>query len=118
MKDDLYKRSKILSTACLKIALVLPVDIALCNLIRGNLVESGSKLAIKAKGLMSPQSQNMFLQKLSEAKEQADACSFFLELIQQEKYLDSGIIDPILEESNAISHLFALAIKKIGPNEY
>ena len=118
MKDDLYKRSKILSTACLKIALVLPAEVPMCNLIRGNLVEGASKLAIKAKGLMSPQSQALFLQKLSDAKENADACSYWLELIQQDKYLESKIIDPILEESNAISHLFALAIKKIGPNDY
>jgi hypothetical protein len=118
MKDDLYKRSKVLSMACLKIALVLPTEIALCNLIRGNLVESASKMAIKAKGLMSTQAQSLFLQNLGSAKENADGCAFWLELIQQEKYLDSHIIDPILEESNAISTLFALAIRKIGPNDY
>ncbi|MBR9860914.1 hypothetical protein GYB22_09225 [bacterium] len=118
MKDDLYSRSKTLSTTCLKIALVLPAEIPLCNLIRGHLVDSSAKLAVKAKGLMTTQAQQFFLQKLSDAKEAADACTYWLELVQQEKYLESHIIDPILEESESISHLFALAIRKIGPNDY
>ena len=117
MIDDIYKRAKLLSKTCLKIALVLPQDVALCNLIRGLLIERATDMAIKSKGLMATQNPEYFLQKLSSAKEATDGCQYFLELINDEGYLDSSIIHPILEESVSISHLFAMAIRKIKPND-
>ena len=118
MIQDIYKRTKTLSTACLKIALVLPQDVIMCNLMRGQLIEKASDMAIKSKGLMITQNPEYFLKKLSEAKEATDGCQYWLELIRDEKYLDSEIIDPIYAESESISHLFALAIRKIKPNNY
>ncbi len=118
MIDDIYKRTKLLSKTCLKIALVLPNDVALCNLIRGRIIEDATSMAIKSKGLMVTQNPDFFLQKLANAKESSDGCQYWLELISEEKYLESGIISPILEESKAISNLFALAIRKIKPNNY
>jgi hypothetical protein len=115
MIGDIYKRAKLLSKTCLKIALVLPADIPMCNLIRNHLIDRASDMAIKAKGLMTSQNPEYFLQKLSGAKEAADGCQYWLELIAEENYLESGIINPILEESNTISQLFALAIKKVKP---
>ena len=56
------------------------------------------------------------MKKLGDAKEACDGCQYWLELIAEENYLDSGMINPILEESAAISHLFAQAIRKIKPN--
>jgi hypothetical protein len=116
MIADIYKRTKTLSQACLKIALVLPQDKVLCNLTRNHLIDKASEMAIKSKGLMITQNPEYFLKKLSEAKEATDGCQYWLELIRDENYLDSSIIDPIFAESESISHLFALAIRKIKPN--
>ena len=116
MIDDIYNRAKLLSKNCIKIALVLPAEITMCNLMRGHLIERSTDMAIKAKGLMVTQNPDYFLKKLAEAKESCDGCTYWLELITEENYLDSNIINPILEESIAISHLFALAIKKIKPS--
>ncbi|PCJ65529.1 MAG: hypothetical protein COA58_08955 [Bacteroidetes bacterium] len=116
MIDDIYKRAKLLSKTCLKIALVLPPEITMCNLMRGHLIDRATNMAIKAKGLMVTQNPDYFLKKLSEAKESCDGCAYWLELIKDENYLESDIINPILEESEAISYLFAMAIKKIKPN--
>jgi hypothetical protein len=116
MIEDIYKRTKLLSKTCLKIALVLPAEVALCNLVRGHLIERATDMAIKSKGLMVTQNPDYFLKKLSEAKEATDGCQYWLELIKDEEYLDSHIINPILEESVAVSNLFALAIRKIKPN--
>ena len=118
MIEDIYERSKLLSRTCLKIALVLPQDKAIAVLTRPHLVDRATDLAIKAKGLMITQNPEYFLKKLSEAKESSDGVHYWLELIQDEGLLDSNIINPILEESSAISTLFALAIKKIKPNNY
>jgi hypothetical protein len=118
MIADIYKRTKTLSQACLKIALVLPQDKVLCNLTRNHLIDKASEMAIKSKGLMITQNPEYFLKKLSEAKEATDGCQYWLELIRDENYLDSSIIDPIFAESESISHLFALAIRKIKPNNY
>lgn len=115
MIQDIYQRAKLLSRTCLKIALVLPGDRALPNVVRGHLIDKATTMAIKAKGLMASQNQELFLKKIGEAKEASDGCQYWLELIQEEGYLESSIIDPILEESVAISHLFALALSKIKP---
>ena len=81
----------------------------MCNLIRGNLVECASKLAIKAKGIDEPTvTSTCSFRKFQMQKKMPTACSYWLELIEQDNYLESNIINPILEESNAISHLFAL----------
>jgi hypothetical protein len=64
MIDDIYKRAKLLSQTCLKIALVLPVEIPMCNLMRGHLIERCTDMAIKAKGLMVTQNPDFFLKKL------------------------------------------------------
>lgn len=116
MIDDIYKRAKLLSKTCLKIALVLPAEITMCNLMRGHLIERSTDMAIKAKGLMVTQNPDYFLKKLADAKESCDGTQYWLELIAEEGYLDSEIIHPILEESIAISNLFAMAIRKIKPN--
>ena len=116
MIGDIYKRTKLLSKTCLKIALVLPQEVALCNLMRVHLIEKATNMAIKSKGLMDTQNPEYFLKKLSDAKEATDGCQYWLEMIQEEAYLDSDIINPILAESIAISNLFAMAIKKIKPS--
>ncbi len=116
MIDDIYLRAKLLSQTCLKIALVLPVEIPMCNLMRAHLIDRCTNMAIKAKGLMVTQNPDFFLKKLVDANESCDGCQYWLELIAEEKYLDSSIINPILEESVAISNLFAQAIRKIKPN--
>lgn len=115
MIDDIYKRTKVLSRTCLKIALVLPTDQAMCNLIRPQLVSRATDMAIKAKGLMASQNPEYFLKKLSEAKEAADGCQYWLEFILEENYLESSIINPIVSESVVICQLFAMAIKKVKP---
>ncbi|HAY88438.1 MAG TPA: hypothetical protein DCY51_03275 [Bacteroidetes bacterium] len=116
MIADIYQRAKLLSKTCLKIALVLPVEVTMCNLVRGHLIDRATDMAIKSKGLTATQNPEYFLKKLSEAKEASDGCQYWLELIKEENYLDSTIINPILEESEAISYLFAMAIRKIKPN--
>lgn len=118
MIEDIYQRTKVLGKTCLKIALVLPTDVALCNLMRGHLIDRASDMAIKSKGLMVTQHPDYFLKKLSEAKEATDGVIYWLELIREEGYLESQIIDPILEESLAIGKILALAIRKVKPNNY
>mgnify|MGYP001597463912 FL=1 len=115
MIQDIYQRAKLLSKTCLKIALVLPTDKVLPNLIRGHLIDRATAMAIKSKGLMASQNPDLFMNKLGDAKESSDGCQYWLELIQEEGYLDSSIIDPILEESQGISRLFALALTKVKP---
>ena len=116
MIDDIYKRTKILGKACIKIALVLPNDKALALLMRNYLVDGAAKMSVKAKGLMSTQVQDIFIKNLSEAKEAADACNYWLEFVKEENMIDSHIIDPILVESSEICKLLSLAMKKVKPN--
>lgn len=116
MIDDIYKRTKILSKACIKIALVLPQDKAISLLIRGQLVEAASSMTIKSKGLMSIQIQDIFIKNLSAAKESSDATNYWLEMVKEENLMDASIIDPILAESTEIAKLLTLAMRKVKPN--
>ncbi len=118
MIDDLYNRSRTLSKACIKMALVLPNDKALAIVIRGNLIESSSKLSIKCKGLMNTQGQELFIKNVSEAREAADACNYWLEMVHEEGYFEEHIIDPIFQESKDISKLLALALAKVKPSGF
>lgn len=118
MIDDLYKRSKTLSKACIKMALVLPIDKALAVAIRGHLIERASELSIKCKGLMNSQGQELFLKKVSEALEAADACNYWLEMIKDEGFFEAHIIDPIFSESQDLSKLLSLALKKVKPSGF
>ena len=64
MIDDIYKRAKLLSKTCLKIALVLPTEVAMCNLMRGHLIERATDMAIKSKGLMVTQNPDFFYEEI------------------------------------------------------
>jgi hypothetical protein len=118
MIDDIYKRAKVLSKACLKIAVVLPQDQIMAVMMRAHLIDCASKMTIKARGLMAGQVQDMFLRNVMDAKEAADGCHFWLELIKDENLLDSQIIDPILAESQEMGKMFAFAMKKAKPNTF
>ena len=118
MINDLYKRSKTLSKACIKMALVLPTDKALALVIRGHLVDRASQLSIKCKGLMNTQGQELFIKNVSEALEAADACNYWLEMIKDEDFFESHIIDPIFSESQDLSKLLSLALKKVKPSGF
>lgn len=118
MIDDIHKRAKVLSKACLKIALVLPNDKPMSLLIRPNLIESATKMTIKCKGLMSTQVPDIFIRNLSEAKEHTDGCNYWLELVKDEQLLDEKILEPIYQESEDIAKLLSLAMKKVKPNNY
>ena len=118
MIDDIYKRSKILSRACLKIASVLPADKAFAAMARPHLIDAASKMTIKARGLMAGQVQDLFLRNAMDAKEAADACHFWLELVREEGLIDGNILDPILEETEELAKLFSFAMKKAKPNTF
>ena len=116
MIENIYERTKVLSKTCLKIALVLPKDVLMGNLTREKLVIQSSNLAIKSKGLLVTQNSDFFLQKLNDARESVDGCYYWLDLIKEEGWVNSDILNPVLEECSAISDLFGAAIKKIKPN--
>lgn len=118
MIDDIHVRAKVLSKACIKVALVLPNDKPMSLVIRPNLIESATKMTIKCKGLMSTQVPDIFLKNLVDAKEFTDGCNYWLEIVKEEGLLDEKIIDPIYQESDDISKLLSLAMRKVKPNNY
>jgi hypothetical protein len=83
---------------------------------REHLIIHSSNLAIKSKGLMVTQNPDFFLQKLNDARESVDGCYYWVDTIKEEGWVSLGILNPVLEECNAISDLFGAAIKKINPN--
>lgn len=113
MIDDIYNRTKILSKACIKIALVLPTDKPMALLIRSHLADTAAKMTIKSKGLMSLQIQDLFVRNMAEAKEAADACNYWLEMVKDEALISEDIINPIFAESNEICKLLGLALRKM-----
>ena len=115
MIENIYERTKVLSKTCLKIALVLPKDILMSNEACKQLIAQSSNLAIKSKGLLVTQNPDFFLQKLNDARESIDGCYYWLDLIKEEVWVNSDILNPVLEECSAISDLFGAAIKKITP---
>ena len=116
MIENIYERTKVLSKTSLKIALVLPKDVLISIEASKHLITHSSNLAIKSKGLMVTQNPDFFLQKLNDARESVDGCYYWIDTIKEESWVSSKILNPVLEECNAISDLFGAAIKKIKPN--
>lgn len=118
MIEDIYKRSKILSKTCIKIALVLPHDKPMTHVIRNPLIEKAATLTIQSKGLMMPNLPDFFKNNILLAREAANGCNFWLELVKEEGLISSDIIDPIIEESALLARTFSVALKSVKTDGY
>lgn len=118
MIDDIYNRCKILSRTCMKIAIVLPHDKPMTHIVRTPLTERASALTILSKGLMMPSLPDFFKTNLLQAREAANGCNYWLELIKENELISSEIINPIIEESELLAKAFSVALKSVKTEGY
>lgn len=109
---ELYIKTKTLSKACLKVALVIPHDSQLATFARVELVRHASELGIKTRGLLVGQLGEVFVERLSKAADSCNGCGYWLQVVLEDKVLDKPeILEPLIQECDALSKMFLTALK-------
>ncbi|MFM9944485.1 MAG: hypothetical protein ACKVQB_04560 [Bacteroidia bacterium] len=110
---ELKERTKLLGHTCTKLALLLPQNNLIAMHLRNELLAVSIDLPSKTRGLLVGQSTANFVRKLSDCSELADRCGYILEFIDDEKMMESHLINPLMEECNELIRLFYSAYKSV-----
>lgn len=110
--EELRGRTTTLANACIKVSVLLPGGNALINLVKEKLLIHASDLSVKTRILGYPQNSEHFINRLNESADAANACAFWLELVKGEQLMDVNLIDPLIDECDALLKLFLLVAKK------
>jgi hypothetical protein len=111
--QDINNRTKTLSKACTKLALVMQQKNLLSEHIRNNLLFSATQVAVKAGALQFGRSTDLFMEKVYEALDAANALIYWLEFVEEEKLMDAQLVIPLKEEAMIISELFNKAARSV-----
>jgi four helix bundle protein len=108
--EDLIKRTKEFAHRCVKLALALPKT-ALGKHIRGQLIRCSTSVAANYRATCLSQSKAGFIAKISIVLEETDESAFWLEFIIDEKLLNKNLVEPLLQEAEELTAIFASSRK-------
>jgi four helix bundle protein len=108
--EDLIKRTKEFAHRCVKLALALP-ETALGKHIRGQLIRCSTSVAANYRATCLSQSKAGFIAKISIVLEETDESAFWLEFIMDEKLLNKNLVEPLLQEAEELTAIFAFSRK-------
>jgi four helix bundle protein len=108
--EDLIKRTKEFAHRCVKLALALP-ETALGKHIRGQLIRCSTSVAANYRATCLSQSKAGFIAKISIVLEETDESAFWLEFIIDEKLLNKNLVEPLLQEAEELTAIFASSRK-------
>jgi hypothetical protein len=109
---ELRNRTTTLANACIKVSVLLPGGNALIHLVKEKLLQHATELSVKTRILGYPQNSEHFISRLNECADASNACGFWLELVKAEQLMDMSLIDPLIDECDALLKLFLLVAKK------
>ncbi len=104
--EELIKRTKAFAHRCVKLATALP-ETALGRHIRGQLIRCSTSVAANYRATCLSQSKASFIAKISIVLEETDEASFWLEFIIDEALLKKNIVEPLLQEAEELTAIFA-----------
>lgn len=111
--EDIGTRTKTLSRACTKLALVMQQRNILSEHIRNSLLHAAGQLAVKGGGLQFGRSTELYIEKIYEAQDAVFGLIYWLEFVEEEQLIDRNLVYPLIEEAQLISMLFARAAKSV-----
>jgi len=114
--DELIKRTKEFAHRCVKLATVLP-QTPLGRHIRGQLIRCSTSAAANYRAACLAQSKSSFIAKISIVLEETDETAFWLEFIIDEKLSKSNLIEPLLQEAQELTAIFAASRKTASKKE-
>jgi hypothetical protein len=107
---EIHSRATTLCNACLKVSALIQSTQPIANFCRVELIRHASDLSIQSKGLTSGQAPAVFIDRLNRCVDASNGCAFWLDLVINDKLMDTSIISPLLTESNQMSQLFLGAL--------
>ena len=109
-REELTERTKKFAHRCVKLALAFP-ETALGIHIRGQLIRCSTSVAANYRATCLSQSKASFVSKLSIVLEEADESAFRLEFIIDENLLKENMVNPLLQEAEELTAIFASSRK-------
>ncbi len=104
--EGLIKRTKEFAHRCVKLATALPEN-TIGKHIRGQLIKCATSVAANYRATCLSQSKASFIAKISIVLEETDETAFWLEFIIDEKLLKKNIVEPLLQEAQELTAIFA-----------
>ncbi|MDH3568197.1 MAG: four helix bundle protein [Desulfobacteraceae bacterium] len=114
--DELIKRTKGFAHRCVKLATALPKT-TLGKHLRGQLIKCSTSVAANYRATCLSQSKASFIAKISIVLEETDETAFWLEFIIDEKLSKKNLIEPLLQEAQELTAIFA-ASRKTASKKY
>ncbi len=111
--QEIKSRTDTLVDACMKVARLIPPGDQLSELIRMELIRRASDLGVLGKSLSQPQVVRYFGERLNKSVDHVNGCSFWLERIRAEKWLDEAIITSLIEECSNLAKIYTLSVKNV-----
>jgi four helix bundle protein len=109
-REELIKRTKTFAHRCVKVATTLPEN-ALGKHIRGQLIKCSTSVAANYRATCLSQSKASFIAKISIVLEETDETAFWLEFIIDEKLLKKNQVEPLQQEAEELTAIFASSRK-------
>jgi len=104
--DELKKRTKQFGLRVLKLVAALPNTIA-GRAIGRQLVRSGTSVGANYRAARRGRSKPEFVATLGIAEEEADESGYWMEMIIEGELLKSKLVQPLLNEANQLTKIFA-----------
>jgi four helix bundle protein len=109
-RDELTKRTKKFAHRCVKLATALP-ETALGKHLQGQIIRCSTSVAANYRATCLSQSKASFVSKISIVLEEADEPAFWLEFIIDENLLKENMVNPLLQEAEELTAIFASSRK-------
>ncbi len=113
MAFDLKHRTKLFSISIIDLIEKLPNTIA-GKAIANQLVRSGTSVGANYRAVCRSRSDKEFISKMNIVLEEADECSFWLEIIDDKKWQN---VDVLLKEANELTTIFVSSLKTINARQ-
>lgn len=108
--EELIKRTKAFAHRCVKLAMALP-ETTLGRHIRRQLIKCSTSVAANYRATCISQSKASFIAKISIVLEECDETAFWLEFTIDEKLLKKEQVEPLLQEAEELTAIFAASRK-------
>ncbi len=113
MRNDLKDRTKKFSISIIDLIEQLPNTIA-CRAIANQLVRSGTSVGANYRAVCRARSDKEFIAKMNIVLEEADEVCFWLEIVQEKKWVSIETTEPILKEANELTAIFVSSLKTMN----
>lgn len=108
--DDLKLRTKTFSLLIIDIVDLLPIKIS-TKVISYQLAKSGTSVGANYRASLRAKSDKEFVSKMNIVLEESDESMFWLEIIQEKKWINDTIASEALKEANELTSIFVTILK-------